>query len=191
MAVKSDTNTNLSNQFTFFETGYILINDERYDVEEISINASRDMTPYHVAAQKDPIAQRPGKNKIEFSFKRAFSNAILSNMYDTCCVFDLILVNCDAASDQQLLLLKDCRLTQDNIGPINGSDVVSQDIQGVATKRVWKMCDIQSALDARCERKCPEGTSMLSEWTTQTGYNIATDIVSTVDPIRGYKDIVN
>ena len=74
--------TDLVNDFKFFETGYILIDEKRYDVEEISINSSRDMTPYHVAAQRDPIDQRPGKNKIEFSMKRAFSDATLSNLYD-------------------------------------------------------------------------------------------------------------
>ena len=112
--------TDIINNFKFFETGYILIDEKRYDVEEISINTSRDMTPYHVAAQRDPIDQRPGKNKIEFSFKRAFSDAILANMYDTCCVFSLLLINNDdPTNQQQVVLLEGCRLTQDNIGPVN------------------------------------------------------------------------
>ena len=90
----ADKTTNLPiNEFKFFETGYILIDSQRYDVEEISINSSRDMTPYHVAAQRDPIDQRPGKNKIEFSMKRAFSDATLSNLYDKCCKFSLLLMN--------------------------------------------------------------------------------------------------
>ena len=59
-------------EINFFETGYIMIGNKRYDVEEISINQSRDMNPYHVASQRDPIAQRPGRNKIDFSFKRAY-----------------------------------------------------------------------------------------------------------------------
>lgn len=182
--------TDVVNNFKFFETGYILIDDKRYDVEEISINTSRDMTPYHVAAQRDPIDQRPGKNKIEFSMKRAFSDATLSNLYDRCCKFDLVLVNNDDPdSPQRVVLLTDCRLTQDNIGPVNGSDVVSQDLQGVASKRVWKMCDIKNALEKHCTRQCPEGTSMTQEAIDEATYNAATKVASTIDPLLQYKDL--
>ena len=152
--------TDPRNDFNFFETGYIMIDGNRYDVEEISINTSRDMTPYHVAAQRDPIDQRPGKNKIEFTMKRAFSDATLSYLYDACCKFDLLLLNNDDPdSPQPVVLLTGCRLSQDNIGPVNGSDVVSQDLQGVAAQRVWKMCDIKNALEKQCSNRCPPNTS--------------------------------
>lgn len=183
--------TDMINDFKFFETGYILIDEKRYDVEEVSINTSRDMTPYHVAAQRDPIDQRPGKNKIEFSMKRAFSDATLSNLYDKCCKFDLVLINNDDPDNpQRLVMLTDCRLTQDNIGPINGSDVVSQDLQGVAAKRIWRMCDVKNALEKHCTRQCPDGTSMQQENTEQTLYNTATEIGSKIDPLMGYKNII-
>lgn len=153
----------------FFETGYIIIGKKRFDVEEISINASRDITPYHVASQRDPIDQRPGKNKIEFSFKRAFSDAILANMYDSCCVFSLLLINNDNPTNkQQVVLLEGCRLTQHNIGPVNGSDVVSEDIQGVANRRVWKMCNIRNALDQTCELGCPTTTTGVYQGSAET-----------------------
>lgn len=176
----------------FFETGYIIIGKRRFDVEEISINASRDMTPYHVAAQRDPIDQRPGKNKIEFSFKRAFSDAILANMYDTCCVFSLLLINNDnPTNQQQVVLLEGCRLTQDNIGPVNGSDVVSEDLQGVARRRVWKMCNIRDALAQTCELGCPTTTE--SNWTgatatQQTANDVSSHYRSTSTYERGKSD---
>lgn len=184
--------TDMINNFKFFETGYILIDGHRYDVEEISVNASRDMTPYHVAAQRDPIDQRPGKNKIDFSMKRAFSDATLSHLYDECCKFDLVLVNNDDPDNpQRLLMLKDCRLTQDNIGPINGSDVVSQDLQGVASKRIWKMCDIRTALEKHCTRKCPPNTSMANEIVDDVVYNEVSDFASkTIDHLNFYKDFI-
>lgn len=164
------------NDFSFFETGYIMIDGNRYDVEEISINASRDMTPYHVAAQRDPIDQRPGKNKIDFSFKRAFSDATLSRLYDNCCVFDLLLLNNDDPDAvQPVIMLTGCRLTQDNIGPINGSDVVSQDIQGVATKRMFKMCHIKERLKEHCAYECPDGTGYTKDSATDTMYNVVTE----------------
>jgi hypothetical protein len=148
------------------------------------------MTPYHVAAQRDPIDQRPGKNKIEFSMKRAFSDATLSTLYDKCCKFDLVLVNNDDPDNpQRLVMLTDCRLTQDNIGPINGSDVVSQDLQGVASKRIWKMCDIRTALEKHCTRQCPDGTSMTQEMAEDFVYNTTTQAASKVDPFLQYKGI--
>ena len=180
--------TDIINNFKFFETGYILIDEKRYDVEEISVNTSRDMTPYHVAAQRDPIDQRPGKNKIEFSMKRAFSDATLSTLYDKCCKFDLVLVNNDDPDNpQRLLMLTGCRLTQDNIGPINGSDVVSQDLQGVAAKRIWKMCDIRTALEKHCTRQCPDGTSLTQEVAEDTIYDVTTGVGAALDPFNQYK----
>ena len=177
--------TDQVNNFKFFETGYILIDEKRYDVEEISINTSRDMTPYHVAAQRDPIDQRPGKNKIEFSMKRAFSDATLSHLYDKCCVFDLLLLNNDDPDNvQPVVMLTGCRLTQDNIGPINGSDVVSQDLQGVAARRIWEMCEIQSALQKQCSYTCPPGTGKIEAGAKQALYNMATDIAANWDELR-------
>lgn len=179
------------NYFNFFETGYIMIDGNRYDVEEISINASRDMTPYHVAAQRDPIDQRPGKNKIEFTMKRAFSDATLSNLYDKCCVFDLLLLNNDDPDNvQPVVMLTGCRLTQDNIGPVNGSDIVSQDLQGVATKRVWQMCDIQNALRKQCSYKCPDGTGLVSSGAKQLLYNTVTDIAADWDKLKFHQDLI-
>lgn len=174
------------NDFNFFETGYIMIDGHRYDVEEISINTSRDMTEYHVAAQRDPIDHRPGKNKIEFSMKRAFSDATLSTLYDKCCVFDLLLVNNDDpdSAGQPVVLLQGCRLTQDNIGPINGSDVVSQDLNGVARKRVWKMCDIKNALEKQCSYRCPDngayGTTASTQNLNQTDFSADMNVLGPV-----------
>ena len=147
MAVSAEGSTDV---IRFFETGYIVIGKTRFDVEEISINASRDMNPYHVAAQRDPIDQRPGKNKIDFSFKRAFGDTVLAKIYDNCCVFTMILFNNDPDTDQEVVALTGCRLSQDNIGPVNGSDIVSEDIQGSAVKRVWKMSEIEEIIASEC-----------------------------------------
>ena len=186
----ADNSTDPINRFKFFETGYIMIDGHRYDVEEISINSSRDMTPYHVAAQRDPIDQRPGKNKIEFSMKRAFSDATLSHLYDQCCVFDLLLLNNDDPNAvQPVVMLTGCRLTQDNIGPINGSDVVSQDLQGVATKRIWQMCDIHNALKKHCAYKCPDNTGYISDEAKFVGYNVVDDLTTNWDAFKIHKGL--
>lgn len=186
----ADFSSDPINDFNFFETGYIMIDGHRYDVEEISINTSRDMTPYHVAAQRDPIDQRPGKNKIEFSMKRAFSDATLSHLYDKCCVFDLLLLNNDdPEAVQPVVMLTGCRLTQDNIGPINGSDIVSQDLQGVASKRLWQMCDIRNALNKQCSYACPDNTGYVQDWAREVTYNSATSVASNWDQFKQHKGL--
>lgn len=166
-------------KLNFFETGYIIIGRKRFDVEEISVNASRDMTPYHVASQRDPIDQRPGKNKIEFSFKRAFSDAILAKMYDSCCVFSMLLINNDdPTAPQQILMLEGCRLTQDNIGPINGSDVVSEDLQGVAIRRVWRSCGIKASLQRSCDLTCPDQANTNGQFAGSYATELQADAVA-------------
>lgn len=158
-------------EINFFETGYIMIGTKRYDVEEISINQSRDMNPYHVASQRDPIAQRPGRNKIDFSFKRAFGDTVFMRMYQKNCVFTMVLFNNDYSgtgdSGQRLLMLTGCRLSQDNIGPINGGDIVSEDIQGSATSIELDFCKIENAMEQHCDMKC-------AEQRTQAAYNAET-----------------
>ena len=118
----------------FFETGYIQVGDKFFDVEEISINLSRDLNPYHVASQRDPISQRPGRTKIDFSMKRAFGDKLFLSMFYYGALFDLILFNADSDDQKQkVITLTNCRLSQDNIGPVNGGDIVSEDLQGSAS----------------------------------------------------------
>lgn len=134
----------------FFETGYIVVNKRTFDVEEISINLSRDLNPYHVASQRDPIDQRPGRTKIDFSFKRAFGDKVFLSMFMRNCKFSLALHNNDDPNHPQVVLLTGCRLSQDNIGPVNGGDIVSEDLQGSATDIEFD-CDVISRyLDAEC-----------------------------------------
>lgn len=151
------------NSLNLFETGYILIGGQRFDVEEISVNRSRDLNPYHVASQRDPIDQRPGKTKIDFSCKRAFSDMIFAKMFDKCCTFSMILVNNDvnetnsvSSAGQEICKLTGCRFSQDNIGPINGSDVVTEDLQGSATGIEWVICKPDSAKNKQCDLSCPK-----------------------------------
>lgn len=133
----------------FFETGYIIIGNTALDVEEISVNMSRDLNPYHVASQRDPIDQRPGRNKIDFSLKRAFGDKIFISLYQHNCTFEILLKSNDVEGGQDIFKLSGCRLSQDNIGPINGGDIVSEDIQGSATKfeMLTKCVEMKQATD--------------------------------------------
>jgi len=143
----------------FFETGYILINGKAFDVEEISINLSRDLNPYHVASQRDPIDQRPGRTKIDFSFKRAFGDKIFLSMFMQNCHFRLALHNNDDPDHPQVVLLTGCRLSQDNIGPVNGGDIVSEDLQGSASGIEFDCNVIKSALTEECDGVCHDYSS--------------------------------
>ena len=134
----------------YFETGYIVINGNKFEVQEITVNATRDANPYYVAGQKNPLTIRSGRKKIEFTFKRAFSDAVLSRMYEYDCEFIMVLWNADPDTDQPLMTLNGCKLSQDNVGPINGQDVVMEDIQGQAISRSVDFGDIATAVSSRC-----------------------------------------
>lgn len=187
--------TDNGQSFNFFETGYILIGNKRFDVEEISVNASRDLTPYHVAAQRDPISLRPGKNKIEFTMKRAFSDAILAKMYDTCCIFAMLLINNDnPEKPQSIMMLEGCRLTQDNIGPINGSDVVTEDLQGTAIKRTWETCSIAQTIDNICDFSCPDNLGkpqLYDDESSTSTYNAGTEATGNASWVSPWGDGTN
>lgn len=150
----------------FFETGYIQVGKTLLDVEEISINLSRDLNPYHVASQRDPIAQRPGRTKIDFSMKRAFGDKKMLALFYYGLVFDLILFNADVEGGQKVVTLTNCRLSQDNIGPVNGGDIVSEDLQGSASGILFDCNDIKSRLaqkvgDLDCDEIVKAGQSSL------------------------------
>ena len=136
----------------FFETGYIMVGNQLLDVEEISINLSRDLNPYHVASQRDPIAQRPGRTKIDFSLKRAFGDKKMLTLFYYGLVFDLVLFNADKDGGQEVVTLTNCRLSQDNIGPVNGGDIVSEDLQGSASGILYECDEIQSRLAEKVEK---------------------------------------
>jgi hypothetical protein len=134
----------------YFETGYIVIGAKQFRVQEITVNATRDLNPYYVSDSKEPLSIRAGRKKIEFTCKRAFSDAILAKMYEYDCEFTMILFNADPDTDQKLMTLNKCRLSQDNIGPINGQDVVMEDIQGQAGSRSLDFDEINAAVAAAC-----------------------------------------
>lgn len=135
----------------FFETGYIMVGKQLLDVEEISINLSRDLNPYHVASQRDPIAQRPGRTKIDFSMKRAFGDKRMLSLFYYGLVFDLVLFNADVEGGQEIVTLTNCRLSQDNIGPVNGGDIVSEDLQGSASGILFGCEPVKSRLAEKVE----------------------------------------
>lgn len=135
----------------YFETGYLVIGATKFEVQEITVNATRDVNPYYVSGQKEPLTIRSGRKKIEFTFKRAFSDAVLTKIYEHDCEFIMVLWNADPETDQALMTLNGCKLSQDNIGPINGQDVVMQDIQGQATSRSVDFGDIQTAIASECQ----------------------------------------
>lgn len=134
----------------FFETGYIMLGSTIFDVEEISINATRDVNPYYVSGQKDPLTIRSGRKKVEFTFKRAFSDGILAKIYESDCEFTLLLFNNDPDTPQEVMAVTKCKLSQDNIGPINGQDVVREDIQGQGTSRKISIDEIQELTRKEC-----------------------------------------
>lgn len=135
----------------YFESGFIMIGSTRIEVEEITINASMDSNPYYSSSDRAPKSIRLGKEKVEFTLKRAFSDNILSKIYDSKCEFLLLLFNNDLDEPQLVMTVEGCKLHQDNIGPINGQDVVKQEVQGQGTQRNVKIDEIKMSIKKECQ----------------------------------------
>lgn len=140
----------MANEPVYFETGFILIGSTKIDVEEISINSSKDINPYYESGSRDPKTIRTGKKRIEFTLKRAFSDNIFSKIYESDCEFTLLLFNNDLEEPQLVMAVKGCKLSSDNVGPINGQDIVKQEVQGQGISRTISISEIRAAIKNEC-----------------------------------------
>jgi len=140
----------MANGPVYFETGFILIGSTRVDCEEITINSSKDSNPYYESGSKDASSIRTGRKRVEFTLRRAFSDNIFSKIYESDCEFTLLLFNNDLEEPQLVMAVQGCKLTSDNIGPVNGQDVVKQEAQGAGTKRVVSIDQIRTAIKNEC-----------------------------------------
>lgn len=118
--------------------GYILLGKStRINVEEVSFNLSRDLTRRYNTGVVQPAAIIPGQEKIEFTIKRVFSDATINKIYKARCSFSMVLFNNSNnpganTSGDKVLSVTGCILGQDNIGPLNGSDFMTEDVSGEA-----------------------------------------------------------
>jgi hypothetical protein len=119
----------------YFETGLLIIKGEKIKIQEVTVNASRELTEVYNSDSQDPEEIRKGRKKIDFTIKRALDNGKLSKMYERGCEFSILLYNNDITPPQPIMVLDKCVLGKDSIGNFDGSKPVTQDLDGKAASR--------------------------------------------------------
>jgi hypothetical protein len=130
-------------QLNIFELGKITIGGKDYWVEEISVNASRDLHQYYTTDSFTAKAVRPGRQKVDFTIKKAKELSDLGSewgtLYEGTTSFDMTLfalnVGDNVNTPQQIMVLRGCRLSKDNLGNFDSSKPVQQDLEGQAMYR--------------------------------------------------------
>lgn len=129
----------------YFETGLMMIKGEKIKIQEITVNASRELTEVYNSDSQDAEEIRRGRKKLDFTIKRALDNGKLSKMYERGCEFAIVLYNNDVKPPQPVMVLEKCVLGKDSIGNFDGSKPVTQDIDGKATTRRLLLDETQGA----------------------------------------------
>ena len=119
----------------YFETGLMKIKGQVIKIQEITVNASRELTEVYNSDSHSPEEIRRGRKKVDFTIKRAYDGGKLSNMYEMGCEFGIVLYNNDTTPPQAVMALDKCVLGKDSIGNFDGSKMVAQDLDGKAAGR--------------------------------------------------------
>jgi hypothetical protein len=119
----------------YFDTGLIKVGNTTIKVQEITVNATREINEVYTSEKLDTDELRYGRKKVDFTIKRALDNGKLSQIFESGCVFPLLLYNNDTTPPTPLMVLEGCRLSKDSIGNFDGSKPVTQDIDGKAIRR--------------------------------------------------------
>jgi hypothetical protein len=119
----------------YFETGLLIIGTQKITIQEITVNASRELSEVYNSDSHEPEEIRRGRKKVEFTIKRALDNGKLSQMYERGCEFSILLYNNDVTPPQPIMALDKCVFGKDSIGNFDGSKQVTQDLDGRAASR--------------------------------------------------------
>lgn len=119
----------------YFETGLLMIKGEKIKIQEITVNASRELNEVYNSDSHDPEEIRRGRKKVDFTIKRALDNGRLSRYYERGCEFAIVLYNNDVNPPQPIMALEKCIFGKDSIGNFDGSKPVAQDMDGKAAYR--------------------------------------------------------
>lgn len=136
--------------------GYIILGTNiRIDIQEVTVNQSRDLNENYNAGASKASALVPGKEKIEFTIKRVFSNTTMMAIYQARCQFDMILANNSNNpgpnnSGEKVCALTGCMLSQNNLGTLGSGEAVTEDIQGKALDVKFEKTEIASIVNPDC-----------------------------------------
>lgn len=136
--------------------GYILLGQKtRIEVEEVSVDLSRDLKEHYNSGVSKPAALIPGNEKIDFKVKRIFSDVTLAKIYEKRCSFSMILFNNSSdpginTTGEQVCALSGCMLSKDSIGPLGKGEAVMEDVAGKALDITWNITEIAKMINPAC-----------------------------------------
>ena len=136
--------------------GYILLGQKtRIEVEEVSVDLSRDLKEHYNSGVSKPAALIPGNEKIDFKVKRIFSDVTLAKIYEKRWSFSMILFNNSSdpginTTGEQVCALSGCMLSKDSIGPLGKGEAVMEDVAGKALDITWNITEIAKMINPAC-----------------------------------------
>ena len=136
--------------------GYILLGQKtRIEVEEVSVDLSRDLKEHYNSGVSKPAALIPGNEKIDFKIKRIFSDVTLAKIYEKRCSFSMVLFNNSSdpglnTTGEQVCALSGCMLSKDSLGPLGKGEAVMEDVAGKALDITWNITEIAKMINPAC-----------------------------------------
>lgn len=137
--------------------GYIVLGAHtRINVEEVSVDLSRDLKEHYHSGVSKPAALVPGQEKIEFKIKRIFSNTTMVKIYLNRCYFNMVLFNNSSdpgenTQGEQVCALTGCILQKDSLGSLGKGDPVTEDVSGKALDITFNIDQIAPLLNPSCD----------------------------------------
>lgn len=136
--------------------GYIIIGkNTRIEVEEVSIDLSRDLKEYYNSGSNTPATLIPGQEKIDFKIKRIFSNTTLTQVYLKRCSFQMVLYNNSSdpgtnTTGEEVCALSGCMFSKDTLGTLGKGEAVTEDLSGKALDITFNINEIAPMINPTC-----------------------------------------
>lgn len=147
-------------QLKIFELGKVTFDDgQEIWLEEITVNATRDLAEYYTTDSFDAKAIRPGRKKIDFTIRKArdlsADGVTLTKWFAWTHAFTMTLYALNVGDDEnctpvKVATLRGCRLSKSQIGNFDASKPVQEDLEGKAMDIVWYAYNGESFTTKKC-----------------------------------------
>lgn len=137
--------------------GYIIIGkNTRIEVEEVSVDLSRDLKEHYNSGSNTPAMLIPGQEKIDFKIKRIFSNTTLTQVYLKRCSFSMVLFNNSSdpginTTGEEVCSLTGCMFSKDSLGTLGKGEAVTEDLSGKALEITFNANEIAPMINPTCD----------------------------------------
>ncbi len=145
------------NATRIWTNGYIIIGKStRIEVEEVSVDLSRDLKEHYNSGSNTPAMLIPGQEKIDFKIKRVFSNTTLTQVYLKRCSFTMVLFNNSSdpginTTGEEICALNGCMFSKDTLGTLGKGEAVTEDLSGKALSITFNTNEIAPMVNPTCD----------------------------------------